>query len=605
MMSSDQTKFEGILSTILAASRVDTDLVGYIASLLFEAHENQDDTHCREFMVEILTSASPEETDIPTLVDAIWNRFEAVVTNSGITVGTINEAFSDTDLKPASGEETQAPQGHDIDDAEQTKTVTQVSDTDATQPTTIHHDVPTSASTGAKEYTEPRNVDWDPDCHVEEILTSKDDFDTESRMTELAQLLQSFTEEEMTTLRSLNDKELGTALWMLVGDESATAGSNYDASGRAGSHVYGEPCKYFLQGACFRSDCRYLHQVSNIPCKFYLNGWCQNGTECPFLHDDSNTWVVTQAIQMIKDGSWDGIAEELILARKNTLAEYSPNFDCRDMFPTLGAPTNREPGAQWSANMSTDGNIDNVTYDGSMADRIKLVSLQKMFPVVWDSDIQRHLRDASSNLEFAVSSLKEEYPGAYVHPAPEHAAPSANMSGPTSYRTRRRKGTTPVQDVQWVRTGVVLGVEYDAYRADAIKHAEARNRYFQEARAAFVRGDKQGAKELSRKGRYHDACMREQHALAAENLFRSRNSGSASNRRNPDNVVDLHGLHVDEALAYLEHTLETLSQPTRLAQAHGQQYRYCYVVTGTGHHSSHKVRSTSGIAFIWRIPSAL
>jgi len=43
-------------------------------------------------------------------------------------------------------------------------------------------------------------------------------------------------------------------------------------------------------------------------------------------------------------------------------------------------------------------------------------------------------------------------------------------------------------------------------------------------------------------------------------------------------VVDLHGLHVQEALSYLEVLLVKLEA----------QYATCFVITGTGHHSTHR-----------------
>ena len=52
------------------------------------------------------------------------------------------------------------------------------------------------------------------------------------------------------------------------------------------------------------------------------------------------------------------------------------------------------------------------------------------------------------------------------------------------------------------------------------------------------------ARELSRKGRYHDQMMQRHHEEAAEEMFVQRNKSGM-----PENVVDLHGLHVQEALS--------------------------------------------------------
>ena len=52
------------------------------------------------------------------------------------------------------------------------------------------------------------------------------------------------------------------------------------------------------------------------------------------------------------------------------------------------------------------------------------------------------------------------------------------------------------------------------------------------------------ARELSRKGRYHDVMMKGSHQEAAEEMFVQRNKSGMA-----ENVVDLHGLHVQEALS--------------------------------------------------------
>jgi DNA-nicking Smr family endonuclease len=56
-------------------------------------------------------------------------------------------------------------------------------------------------------------------------------------------------------------------------------------------------------------------------------------------------------------------------------------------------------------------------------------------------------------------------------------------------------------------------------------------------------------------------------------MFASRNAAGL-----PENVIDLHGLHVQEALSYLEILLIKLEQ----------RYTTCMVITGTGHHSFHR-----------------
>ena len=67
--------------------------------------------------------------------------------------------------------------------------------------------------------------------------------------------------------------------------------------------------------------------------------------------------------------------------------------------------------------------------------------------------------------------------------------------------------------------------------------------------------------------------MRRSHREAADVLYKSRNSLSGNN--NNELYIDLHGLHPDEAVEYLERVL--LEQQ--------KSARPIYAITGTGHHS--------------------
>ena len=66
--------------------------------------------------------------------------------------------------------------------------------------------------------------------------------------------------------------------------------------------------------------------------------------------------------------------------------------------------------------------------------------------------------------------------------------------------------------------------------------------------------------------------MREAHREAARELYEERNKNSSSNS---ELYVDLHGLHPEEAVEYLEKVLLENQKETRPV----------YAITGTGHHS--------------------
>ena len=102
---------------------------------------------------------------------------------------------------------------------------------------------------------------------------------------------------------------------------------------------------------------------------------------------------------------------------------------------------------------------------------------------------------------------------------------------------------------------------------------------FASAAQAWNRNDARAAKALSLRGQSENDLMRKAHREAARILYEERNSnkdtpsGGAGAPR--ELYVDLHGLHPEEAVEYLERVL--------LEQQNSS--RPVYAITGTGHHS--------------------
>jgi DNA-nicking Smr family endonuclease len=128
------------------------------------------------------------------------------------------------------------------------------------------------------------------------------------------------------------------------------------------------------------------------------------------------------------------------------------------------------------------------------------------------------------------------------------------------------------QGIEKFSTGLSVAVEYAEARSEARDHARARNVCFENATQAYLRGDKALAKELGAKGRWHNERMKMLHAQAAEETFTKRNAASLANStRSSGNysssggggstpTIDLHGLHVSEAIIHLDRALENLQQ---------------------------------------------
>jgi DNA-nicking Smr family endonuclease len=97
------------------------------------------------------------------------------------------------------------------------------------------------------------------------------------------------------------------------------------------------------------------------------------------------------------------------------------------------------------------------------------------------------------------------------------------------------------------------------------------------AAQAWNRNDARAAKALSLRGQAENEAMRKAHREAAAALYSARNQHlSATSEEDEELYVDLHGLHPEEAIEYLESILLDHEKKGR---------RIIYAITGTGHHS--------------------
>ena len=128
------------------------------------------------------------------------------------------------------------------------------------------------------------------------------------------------------------------------------------------------------------------------------------------------------------------------------------------------------------------------------------------------------------------------------------------MKSKSSYREVTKilsaANAIPAPDhVPWLETGARANHEYLKARSDAFKHGGLRNKFLQSAAQAWNRNDARAAKALSLRGQSENDLMRKAHREAARLLYEQRNKGGAGSQ---DVYVDLHGLHPEEAVEYLE-----------------------------------------------------
>lgn len=137
----------------------------------------------------------------------------------------------------------------------------------------------------------------------------------------------------------------------------------------------------------------------------------------------------------------------------------------------------------------------------------------------------------------------------------------------------------------WLETGDAVANMYSEMRGEARDHARLRNAYFEQARQAYLVGHKALAKELSVKGQLHNIQMKAAHEKAQESIYYQRNPLSpemqGNGRGGQERIIDLHGLHVSEALHVLKRDLMTWRNIARSADQRVQ----VYICVGTGHHT--------------------
>lgn len=183
-------------------------------------------------------------------------------------------------------------------------------------------------------------------------------------------------------------------------------------------------------------------------------------------------------------------------------------------------------------------------------------------------------------------------------PTPSSPRPEAKRLARNGSSTAIRNGEnsaaaqaiTSPKHIPWLETGERANKAYLKARQEAIKHGGLRNKFLQRlvqqyieypcgqrltlssAAQAWNRNDARAAKALSLRGQSENDLMRKAHREAAKELYEQRNQAQANTG---ELYVDLHGLHPDEAVEYLEKVLLD----------NEKERKPLYAITGTGHHS--------------------
>ncbi|KAE8678721.1 Polyadenylate-binding protein-interacting protein 7 [Hibiscus syriacus] len=145
----------------------------------------------------------------------------------------------------------------------------------------------------------------------------------------------------------------------------------------------------------------------------------------------------------------------------------------------------------------------------------------------------------------------------------------------------------------WPETGDSMANLYSELREESQVHARTGNAYFDQARQGFPIGNKALAKELSLKGPLQNMRMKT-HGIAEESVYRQRNRVHPEIVGGQQQIIDLHGLHVTEAIHMLKYELSVLRSTARAAD----QRLQVYISVRTGH-------QTRGSCVPARLPVAI
>ncbi|ODV91309.1 hypothetical protein CANCADRAFT_31987 [Tortispora caseinolytica NRRL Y-17796] len=309
-------------------------------------------------------------------------------------------------------------------------------------------------------------------------------------------------------------------------------------------------CRYFLSsGSCARPDCHFTHDLSTVFCRHWLAGQCFLGNQCEFLH-------------YISDSIIDDVALIMNANRPKShqlLQTTDPGYVPINLaeFPQLGS-TAAKP-----FDISSMPTLNSTFGDDfpSLSDSLKPAKPPRKPATIAEV--------VASGLGTSVNKLR----------IPMSMSAKAGKPGKKACKTNRPNIAAP-KDIKHIEAGLGTSAVYLSNRASAIEHGKKRNQYFQQAAKAYNRGDSKEVKRLSTLGRQEDEAMRRAHRLAAENIFDERNKELLHSQS--DRFVDLHGLHVNEALIYLE---ELLTQAEEDKEA---ERKPIYVITGSGHHSKNQ-----------------
>ncbi|NXM29508.1 N4BP2 protein, partial [Oxyruncus cristatus] len=213
------------------------------------------------------------------------------------------------------------------------------------------------------------------------------------------------------------------------------------------------------------------------------------------------------------------------------------------------------------------------------AAKLKEKQLFEMFPTINQSFLMDIFRDNNYSLE-----QTEQFLNCVLEADPvktviaQESVQQNEMVTSYSAKNREKKAKKNKEEDDPL-SEIFQDFEYPQYndlRAEAFCHQQKRKECLKKAGEAYRMGMKPVAAFYAHQSRLHEQKMKEANHAAAVQIFERVNTSLL-----PMNVLDLHGLHVDEAVNQLSRVLQEKSEEHQ--QTGGKPY--LTVITGRGSHS--------------------
>ncbi|KOS18821.1 Polyadenylate-binding protein-interacting protein 7 [Escovopsis weberi] len=375
---------------------------------------------------------------------------------------------------------------------------------------------------------------------------------------------------------------------VLVGKSIASEGRPSTPS----NHKSGIICKFHMStGQCLRADCRFSHDLGNHLCKYWVMGNCLAGDTCIFSHDPTKFMK-----KLSLDGSNGGpppkIQQSFMLQDMNSFpslrpgtpeqrtsylsSSYNGNTPSPGLRPFYGTESPRSRSRPGSRHQVKEPVISAPALDDTEAFPSLGAAIAKQKKHHGKRGGHGHGLGTGPKENGAPASLADIVkmtPSIPISPRSEFRKTSSNGGSSKHGENSATALAIPSpKHIPWLETGDRANKAYLKARQDAIKHGGLRNKFLQSAAQAWNRNDARAAKALSLRGQSENDLMRKAHREAARELYEERNRGLSNSS---EVYVDLHGLHPEEAVEYLE----------RVLLENEKSDRPIYAITGTGHHS--------------------